>query len=382
MILTPRSKFIRLYFLHKSQWQSASSGKSGICPPSLTTTLSEAYATYEGFYIVQNAGENNIVNIVARNGSAGQNDAIFRGIRNPENDNDAANKAYVDQHAGGGSGDFKADGSVTATGDFNMDGHAITNVKAPVNDTDVANKQYIDTEISDAVTEAQNVYAISPTDTLQEIHNIQNKLRIFTDSGACIIVLRTDTLEEDKIIVLMLIGDKRGSKPYYSFTQIIGEPTQIWTEASQTEAGFRLVQHQPSNHVAIELQGNGVNNHCFLTNVDTPTEDYDAANKKYVDDAIASAAGTSAFTVTASTTLSQIASAANDGAVIHVNGVTVDSVAYNGVATVSNDGTNISVTCGDLYVRGTGTQTLANATTRWKFSEMINTTVLSALYGD
>lgn len=116
-----------------------------------------------------------------------------------------------------------------------------------------------------------------------------------------------------------------------------------------------------------------------ITNVEAPTNDNDVANKAYVDTAVASA-GSSAFTVTSTTTLGQIASAAHDGAVIHVDGVAVDSVTYIGVASVSDDGTNITVICGDLYVRGTGTQTLANATTRWKFSDMINKTVLTALY--
>ena len=42
MILTPRSKSMRLNFLQRSQWHNASSGNSGIQPPSFTTTLSLA----------------------------------------------------------------------------------------------------------------------------------------------------------------------------------------------------------------------------------------------------------------------------------------------------------------------------------------------------
>ena len=42
VILTPRSKSMRLYFLQRSQWHKASSGSCGITPPSFTTTLSLA----------------------------------------------------------------------------------------------------------------------------------------------------------------------------------------------------------------------------------------------------------------------------------------------------------------------------------------------------
>lgn len=66
--------------------------------------------------------------------------------------------------------------------------------------------------------------------------------------------------------------------------------------------------------------------------------------------------------------------------IVKLNNYTVDSVAYTGVANFSSDGTNYTLICGDLYVRGTGDQTVATATTRWKFSDMINKTVLTALY--
>ena len=90
--------------------------------------------------------------------------------------------------------------------------------------------------------------------------------------------------------------------------------------------------------------------------------------------------GSSILTVDSSTTLETISSFITEGSVILINNVTVDGVTYNGIASVSSDGTNITVICGDLYVKGTSDQTLANATTRWKFSEMIDKTVLTALY--
>lgn len=306
----------------------------------------------------------------------------------PTDDDDAANKAYVDQHAGGGSGDFKADGSVTATGDFNMGGHAITNVEAPVNDTDVANKQYIDTEISDAVTEvknqfeqAQNVVIFDYNSTLQDVVDNNGKIMYYYVPNIYYPMYIFDASDGTIFISFMGCSVSVGSgnignvgvTGWCVSTKDMPMTTTLNTIFNTRNNSFDFNRDIDKNSVYF-------GSHTIIKSIATPVEDNDAANKKYVDDAIAASAGASAFTVTASTTLSQIASAANDGAVIHVDSVTVDSVVYNGVATVSNDGTNISVTCGDLYVRGTGTQTLVNATTRWKFSSMINTTVLTALY--
>lgn len=52
-----------------------------------------------------------------------------------------------------GTGDFKADGSVTATGDFHQGGYRVTQVGAPTEDTDAANKQYVDATVVAAAQE-------------------------------------------------------------------------------------------------------------------------------------------------------------------------------------------------------------------------------------
>lgn len=49
--------------------------------------------------------------------------------------------------SGFSTGDFKADGSVTATGSFNMGSNKITNIINGVNPSDVMNRGYIDGEV-------------------------------------------------------------------------------------------------------------------------------------------------------------------------------------------------------------------------------------------
>lgn len=53
----------------------------------------------------------------------------------------------VQTKAGTGTGDFMADGSVPATGDFDMDGHTLVNVVDPTDDQAAATKKYVDDSI-------------------------------------------------------------------------------------------------------------------------------------------------------------------------------------------------------------------------------------------
>lgn len=309
----------------------------------------------------------------------------------PTEDLEAATKKYVDDHAGSGTGDFKADGSIPASGDFNMNGHTITGVEAPVNTTDVVNMQWAKEEISAAVTEVQNQFEQAQnvvlhdhnTATLQDLIDNIDKVQYITYTVAYVRIL----IDNVNPTTLILSIPNSGTSIAGQMVDVTGLPTStlirdIMTnkELSFTQFGFSHVPNSAVVEVTLGDMRTNVYSDVILRNIAAPVYDTDAANKQYVDDQIAVASGASAFTVTSTTTLSQIASAAHDGAVIHVDGVAVDSVTYNGVASVSEDGANITVICGDLYVRGTGAQTLANATTRWKFSNMINSTVLTALY--
>ena len=83
-----------------------------------------------------------------------QGPKIFHDIQvpTPTIDGHASNKAYVDNEmskisdASDNSNYVKKSGD-TMSGDFNMTNNIVTNVKSPINDNDVANKSYIDNQL-------------------------------------------------------------------------------------------------------------------------------------------------------------------------------------------------------------------------------------------
>lgn len=89
-------------------------------------------------------------NINLANSNAGEALKITN-VATPTDANDAANKAYVDNAvSGAGGGDFLANGSVPATGDFNMNNHKITNLSTPTEYEDATNKEYVDSRVRSA----------------------------------------------------------------------------------------------------------------------------------------------------------------------------------------------------------------------------------------
>lgn len=67
---------------------------------------------------------------------------------------------------GTGSGDFKADGSVSMTGDLNAGEHKIINVAAPTADGDAANKAYVDSAVDNVeIVKAASGSVISVSDS-------------------------------------------------------------------------------------------------------------------------------------------------------------------------------------------------------------------------
>ena len=71
-------------------------------------------------------------------------------LRPPTNDTDAANKKYVDDNSSTApdlSPYLKKDGTIPMTGDFNVAGHKIINLKTPTLDSDATTKEYVDSQL-------------------------------------------------------------------------------------------------------------------------------------------------------------------------------------------------------------------------------------------
>ena len=76
-------------------------------------------------------------------------------LRSPTNNEDAASKSYIDGEIAKISNVdtasyLKIDGSRAMTGDLNMGGNKITNLKTPTGDTDAASKSYIDKTLAES----------------------------------------------------------------------------------------------------------------------------------------------------------------------------------------------------------------------------------------
>ena len=71
-------------------------------------------------------------------------------LKPPTNDTDAATKKYVDDNISTPpdlSSYLKKDGSVPMTGDFNVAGHKIINLRTPTSNNEPATKTYVDNKL-------------------------------------------------------------------------------------------------------------------------------------------------------------------------------------------------------------------------------------------
>ena len=325
------------------------------------------------------------------------NDVILRGIKTPVNNNDAANKQYVDEKLSSAvGGDFKADGSVSATGDFNMGGHAITNVEAPTNDSDVSTKGYTDSEISEAITEvqnqfeqAQNVVIFTPANTLQDIVDNKGKFIYLTESESdpTIKYYIMPVYRDGALNIIML-------RPVYSDLAGIQSVSVSSLELTSTienainNAVVKLGSNIDYNGVDTITMQTVDGSDVILSGIKNPTSDNHAVNKGYADSKYASV-----YVVTSGTVLlSQISSASSDKALIMFDGVSVEIVDRHGgpgtvytlfgEASVSDiDGTYVTIICGDVIIRGSGQDALNHANLRMFISDIIDYAITDT-YGD
>lgn len=166
-------------------------------------------------------------------------------VATPTDANDAANKQYVDNAvSGAGGGDFMANGSIPATGDFNMNNHKITNLSAPTEYQDVTNKEYVDSKVNSA-----------------------GNGKFLPLAGGT--VTGSVSMSNNKITSLgnPTIGTDAANKAYVDNAVSGAGGGDFKADGSIPATGnFNMANHK-------------------ITNVTTPTETTDAANKAYVDNA-------------------------------------------------------------------------------------------------
>lgn len=182
---------------------------------------------------------------------------IVKNVGDPISDHDAVNKQYVDNAiSSAGGGDFKADGSVVATGDFNMGLHKITNLAMPVEGTDAASRNFV------------FINFLPKTGG-----TLTGNLKVAADSA-------TVTVEGNSGAGMVVSGATNGGIP-------TGE--LIVQDSNQSNSSYiRLTASATGNEIACDsrlvINANevGVSNQR-ITDVATPTANTDAANKAYVD---------------------------------------------------------------------------------------------------
>ena len=107
------------------------------------------------------------------------NKKIFN-LQTPTNNTDAATKKYVDDKSTNPqdlSPFFKKDGSISMTGNLNLNGNKIVNLEDPASDSDAANKKYIDDHLHQSQIQPSHYkdefafLMASPTQWTDEIDN-------------------------------------------------------------------------------------------------------------------------------------------------------------------------------------------------------------------
>ena len=200
------------------------------------------------------------------------------GLATPTGNTDAATKQYVDNAT---RGDYLPTAGGTMTGDIDMNGNTIENVKDPVNAQDAANKKYVD----DSVKGYLPITGGTITGTLDmDNHGIFNCIYYAFDKS------RTRKLQLVNYEGVQAIGalDTNNSPVYIRALGLIG--TSFTEGFSDGDVSLKIQDHDivlskiSDGEPTVDNTGEaGVT----LTGVNYPVKPSDAANKQYVDSAIA-----------------------------------------------------------------------------------------------
>ena len=194
----------------------------------------------------------------------------------------------------------------TMSGTLNMGGNALTGLKAPAADTDAATKKYVDDAKAAALAASAKVQDnLDKLDTT--VDGIDGRLQQaesnITAHGTQIAAINTKDGEQDTAIATaQKTADDAATAA--SNANKNADNRVLKTEFNSFKSGYdttisgintRIGATETVANAALPKAGGNVSgdinltNGATITNVPTPTENTDAANKKYVDDAQAAA---------------------------------------------------------------------------------------------
>ena len=120
------------------------------------------------------------------------------GLATPVSNTDAATKEYVDDNAGGSSSDLsgclKKDGSVSMTGELNVNRNKITKLANPTNPDDAATKQFTETYVREAIKPKPSHF----TNEFAYLMSSGSQWTDETDGGNSFFILRIGDLSPSK----------------------------------------------------------------------------------------------------------------------------------------------------------------------------------------
>lgn len=173
------------------------------------------------------------------------------------------------------------------TGSLAMGGNAITNVSDPTNDNDVANKQYVDNALQNVPSQAlrhltnDEFENLSYNDVLNDVDKYAGYL-ISTgtpQSSVTYIPSIISNQESEYIIMFIVGGDSATSEILFT----LNSATQKLSEGSENNIEF--LKNYPNTPNYYDCNNKGIRR------LADPTNNTDAANKQYVDSKIAQAGG-------------------------------------------------------------------------------------------
>jgi hypothetical protein len=230
---------------------------------------------------------NGTVNLTNSTGGA----VAITNVLTPTEANDAVNKTYVDNAiSSAGGGDFLANGSVPATGNFNMNNHKITNLSAPTEAADATNKTYVDNSVASA---GDGKFLPISGGTVTGNTTFNSEL----NNNSIIKLTNRDYITPSTEFGISKIYQKKRTESSAAAPELVIEAPNA--DRMRLNVGYTMLPNQVNIESQTEKQLNvyadtiSLNNNPYtiLKNVGDPVSDHDAVNKQYVDNAIGSAGG-------------------------------------------------------------------------------------------